>query len=85
MVSPFFAATQGFKPKFDLGSITQILPSMVNVPSSVSDLEWTTIFEWCMVRCEYKRGHQKGMCWKKKDWTMCSKLVNYPKCTSQRN
>ena len=33
----------------------------VDVPNLVFDLKWTPIFEWCMVGCESKNGHQQDM------------------------
>jgi hypothetical protein len=30
----------------------------------VNFLNWTTIFEWCMVRCGSKNGHQNDICLK---------------------
>ena len=35
---------------------------MVNVPNSITYLNWTPIFDWCVVRCESKNRHQKDMC-----------------------
>ena len=46
----------------------------MNVPSLITYLKQTPIFEWCVVRCGSKNGHQKGICFK--DWTTCSKFVD---------
>ena len=59
---------------------------MVNVPNPSYDLKWTPIFQWCMVGCESKSGHQKDMLEKEKKIGLCAQnFVNYPKRTSQRN
>ena len=35
------------------------------------------IFEWCVIRCEFKNGHQKGIMRFERDWAECSKFDNY--------
>ena len=34
----------------------------VDVPNSSIAIIWTLVFEWYMVRCRSKNGHQKDMC-----------------------
>ena len=34
----------------------------LDAPKSNIPIIWTPIFEWCMIRCECKNGHQKDMC-----------------------
>ena len=34
------------------------------MPILVTDLNWTPIFEWCVVKCGSKNGFQKDMCLK---------------------
>ena len=33
-----------------------------NVPNSVIDLSWTSIFEWYVVKFASKNGYQKDVC-----------------------
>ena len=37
---------------------------MVSRPNLVTCLEWTPIFEWCVIRCESQNKHQKDMFYK---------------------
>ena len=37
----------------------------------------TAIFKWCVVRWGCKNGHQKGIVYLKRHWTMYSKNVNH--------
>ena len=34
----------------------------VSGPGSVTYLEWTSVFGWCMVGCGSKNGHQVDIC-----------------------
>ena len=34
----------------------------VHMPNSVTYLNWTPIFEWCVVRCGSNNGHQTNIC-----------------------
>ena len=36
--------------------------SKVSGPDSIMQLNWTHVFEWCVVRYRFKNNHQKGMC-----------------------
>ena len=50
-----------------------VLSLKVDVPNSAAYLNWTPTFEQYVVRCGSKNRHQKGICSKEGDWTMCSK------------
>ena len=45
---------------------------------------WTPIFEWYMVACETKNGHQIDMYLKIK-WTACSKYANHSRFNRQQD
>ena len=46
----------------------------------VTDLNWTPIFERCVVRCRSNIQHQKDAF--KRDWTTCSEFVKYSRFDS---
>ena len=47
----------------------------LDVPKSNIPIIWTSIFEWCMVRCRCKNGHQKDMCLKEIGLYVSNKLI----------
>jgi hypothetical protein len=49
----------------------------VVVPNSVSCHKGIHVFEWCMVGCDVKNGHQKDMF--ERDYITCSKFVKHSK------
>ena len=53
----------------------------VGVPSSNITTIWTPVFEWYVVRCGSKNGHQRLVF--KRDWATCSKYLNYSRLSSQ--
>ena len=54
------------------------------MPNSVTYLNKTPIFDWCVIRCGSKNGHQKKQMFKR-DWTTCSIFVNHSRNNSQHN
>jgi len=46
----------GINPRF------HIRRSKVDVPTSVSDLKRTPLFDWCMDGCKSKNRHHKDVC-----------------------
>ena len=45
----------------------------VSMPNSVTYLNGTPIFEWWVVRCEYKNNYQKHMCLK--EVGLCAQIL----------
>ena len=56
----------------------------VDVPNSFTYLDLTPIFEWDVVRCDLKNGHQKKHV-PKMYCTPCSKYDNHSKFNNQHN
>ena len=44
--------------------VSENLGAKVDEPNLITYLNWTPIFEWCVVRCGSKNGYQKDMCLK---------------------
>ena len=59
------------------------LGAKVDEPNLVTYLNWTPIFEWCVVRCGSMNGYQKDVF--ERDWTTCSKYDNHSRLNSQCN
>jgi hypothetical protein len=47
---------------FRRGAAHQNFQYKISRPNSITYLNQTPLFEWCVIRCESKDGHQKDMC-----------------------
>ena len=55
----------------------------ISGPNSVTYLKLAPIFEWRVVRCGSKYGHQKDMF--KRNWTVCINFGDHSRLNSQQN
>ena len=46
---------------------------------------WTSIFEWCVVRCGSKNGHHKGIMCLKEIGVSAQNMLNHSRLNSQHN
>lgn len=54
-------------------------------PNFITHLYQTPAIEWCVVRCESKKGHQKDILCLKEIGPLCSKFASYSRFDSQHN
>ena len=57
----------------------------VSGPNFITHLYQTPAIEWCVVRCESKKGHQKDILCLKEIGPLCSKFASYSRFDSQHN
>jgi hypothetical protein len=56
-----------------------------NVPNSTTYLNWTLIFEWCVVRCGSKNGHQNDVMCLKGNELRAHNFVNHSSLNSHQH